>query len=260
MLAMAAPTHLIGSNNNSIETNALFIHNHYEGTMATHDASSQERFEAPHLRPLNDESESARDVSMGMATKEYNDCDVATSIQLETDDNVQGSRNHQAQSSTTSSASSCDTTSLFVGGLHPRIGDLHLQKLFSPYGEIVRINIVTNNPSDSQSHNIHSKTVVPAKYKVGLHQSKGYAFVEYTSVESAQLAISRLDGRQLMGKTLAVRPSRRKTNNQDRVGPGVNAGKTGTAVSAEEARREYKAVQSKIEAVKRAIEQNKKGL
>jgi RNA recognition motif-containing protein len=230
--------------------------------MATHDASSQERFEAPHLRPLDDESESARDVSMGMATKEYNynDSDVATSTQLETDDNVQGSRNHQAQSSTTSSAPSCDTTSLFVGGLHPRIGDLHLQKLFSPYGEIVRINIVTNNPSDSQSHNIHSKTVVPAKYKVGLHQSKGYAFVEYTSVESAQLAISRLDGRQLMGKTLAVRPSRRKTNNQDRVGPGVNAGKTGTAVSAEEARREYKAVQSKIEAVKRAIEQNKKGL
>ena len=232
--------------------------------MATHDASSQERFEAPHLRPLDDKSESASDVSMGMgmATKKYNASDGATSIRLETGNNVQGSENenHRSQYSTTSSASSCDTTSLFVGGLHPRIGDLHLQKLFSPYGEIVRINIVTNNPSDSQSHNIHSKTVVPAKYKVGLHQSKGYAFVEYTSVESAQLAISRLDGRQLMGKTLAVRPSRRKTNNQDRVGPGVNAGKTGTAVSAEEARREYKAVQSKIEAVKRAIEQNKKGL
>ena len=30
----------------------------------------------------------------------------------------------------------CDTNTLFVGGLHPRIGDLHLQKLFSPYGRL----------------------------------------------------------------------------------------------------------------------------
>ncbi|KAL7531711.1 hypothetical protein ACHAXR_004190 [Thalassiosira sp. AJA248-18] len=162
------------------------------------------------------------------------------------------------------SPSSCDTNSLFVGGLHPRIGDLHLRKLFSPYGEITRINIVTHNPSmnkpdsssSSKSH-VHSKPATSAKYVAGLQQSKGFAFVEYSSIESARLAISRLDGRKLMDRTLAVRPSRRKMSDiaNGRVGSGDDS-----KVTAEEARREYGAVQSKIEAVKRAIEQKKKGM
>jgi RNA recognition motif-containing protein len=235
-------------------------------TMKSHDASSNdESCEALHPC-LDDGNAHHEDEGMTMTATTNSNCDDgdgAPSCQrVEHDDNARKSENHQSQSSSATSALSCDTTSLFVGGLHPRIGDLHLQKLFSPYGEIVRINIVTNNPSDSQSHSIHSKSAVPTKYKIGLQQSKGYAFVEYTRVESAQLAIARLDGRQLMGRSLAVRPSRRKTSNQDRIGHGVNSGKTGTGatMSAEETRREYRAVQSKIEAVKRAIEQKQKGV
>jgi RNA recognition motif-containing protein len=212
----------------------------------------------PHPSPFDDGSKGVE--GMRNATEKITSSDAATSCQHEYNDAVQESEKYQSKSSANHSALLCDTISLFVGGLHPRIGDLHLQKLFSPYGEIVRIHIVTNNPSESQSHSIHSKASVPTKYKVGLQQSKGYAFVEYTKVESAQLAIARLDGRQLMGRTLAVRPSRRKTNNQDGVGSGANLGKIRTAVTAEEARREYKAVQSKIEAVKRAIDQKKHGL
>lgn len=165
----------------------------------------------------------------------------------------------EAQPRTDISSLSCDTSSLFVGGLHPRISDLHLQKLFAPYGEIVRINVVTNH-LESPSGNIYSKVTAPPKFKAGLQQSKGYAFVEYTNVESARHAILRLDGRQLMGRSLVVRPSRRKTCNLDRVSSGTTSGKAGTKLSAEEARREYRAVQSKIEAVKRAIEKNKEGL
>ncbi len=220
--------------------------------MASHDDLSHERFESPRPSPFDDGSK--RVEGMRKATQKNTSSDVATSCQLK------DSEKYQSKASVNNSALSCDTTSLFVGGLHPRIGDLHLQKLFCPYGEIVRIHVVTNNPSDSQSHSIHSKGFVPTKYKVGLQQSKGYAFVEYTKVESAQLAIARLDGRQLMGRSLAVRPSRKKNNIQDGVGSGANLGKISPAVSAEEARREYKAVQSKIEAVKRAINQKKNGL
>lgn len=154
---------------------------------------------------------------------------------------------------------SCDTSSLFVGGLHPRISDLHLQKLFSPYGEIVRINIVTHNPSSTHSTNSHSKSAGATKYKAGLQQSKGYAFVEYKSIESARMAMSRVDGRQLLGRSLAVRPSRRKHSDVGGLGSAAT-GKADTKVSAEEAKREFNSVQSKIEAVKRAIEQKKKGL
>mmetsp|Transcript_11765 Transcript_11765/g.18649 ORF Transcript_11765/g.18649 Transcript_11765/m.18649 type:complete len:253 (+) Transcript_11765:158-916(+) len=154
--------------------------------------------------------------------------------------------------------SSCDTSSLFVGGLHPRIADLHLQKLFSPYGEIVRINIVTHNPNDSKP-NVHSKSKIPPKYTAGLQQSKGYAFVEYTNIESARLAMSRLDGRQLMGRSLAVRPSRRKMTD-GRVGSASDTGKPMATKTPEEARKEYGAVQSKIEALKRAIEERKRGV
>ena len=122
--------------------------------------------------------------------------------------------------------------------------------MFSPYGEIVRISIVTHNKNDYK----------PNKYATSLLSSKGYAFVEYTNIESARLAITRLNGRTLMGRSLAVRPSRRKMADVTRSSGGSDSGKGTTQITAEEARREYGAVQSKIEAVKRAIEQKKKGM
>ncbi|KAL3823246.1 hypothetical protein ACHAXA_011091 [Cyclostephanos tholiformis] len=160
-------------------------------------------------------------------------------------------------------APSCDTCTLFVGGLHPRIGDLHLRKLFSPYGEIIRIHIVTHNPSEIKHDDnaVHSKAAISAKYATGPHRSKGFAFVEYARIESARLAMTRLDGRQLMGRSLAVRPSRKRTSELSRGGcsGGMMNAPGGAKVSAEDARREYIAVQSKIEAVKRAINQKKWG-
>ena len=176
--------------------------------------------------------------------------DAAISPQQKSDDDAAAAKSAQQQQQNASAAALCDTNSLFVGGLHPRISDLHLQKLFSPYGEIVRISIVTHNKNDYK----------PNKYATSLQQSKGYAFVEYTNIESARLAITRLNGRQLMGRSLAVRPSRRKMADVTRSSGGSDSGKGTTQITAEEARREYGAVQSKIEAVKRAIEQKKKGM
>ena len=162
----------------------------------------------------------------------------------------QQQQQQQQQQQIKQSAVVCETNCLFVGGLHPRIADVHLQKLFKPYGKIDRINVVTH------PNNTDKSTKTSAKYGGGsLQQSKGYAFVEYSSVESARLAISRLNGRQLMGRSLAVRPSRKKMAEIARASKDAGKGET-----VEEARREYSAVQSKIEAVKRAIEEKKKGI
>jgi RNA recognition motif-containing protein len=136
------------------------------------------------------------------------------------------------------------------------VGDLHLQKLFSPYGSISRIHIVTHKPGTVPTHdNPHAKSRSPSKHAFGSQQSKGYAFVEYSTVAAARLAISRLDGRSLLGKQLVVRPARWQKID------GATCGSSETKpVSTEEAKRQYKSVQSKIESVKKALEQKKKGL
>lgn len=164
------------------------------------------------------------------------------SANLKSDTTESTQQNQQRQQHTNSrnskAASECNTNCLFVGGLHSRIQEVHLSKLFSPYGEVVSIKIVTNNPYGSG--------------KLTTTESKGYAFVEYTTVEEARLAISRLDNRQLLGRTLTIRPSRRKMNELSRSGE--------TKLTAAEAKMAASSVESKIEAVKRAIEEKKKGI
>ena len=146
----------------------------------------------------------------------------------------------------------CNTATLFVGGLHPRVGDLHLQKLFAPYGSIIRIHLVTHKPGASPSY-VGSKSKTTPKHTLGVQQSKGYAFVEYGTVESARMAMSRLNGKCLLGKNLSVRPAKRQkmdgaNNDSERV------------VTAEEAKQQCRTVQSKIDLLKKTIEQKKKGL
>ena len=143
----------------------------------------------------------------------------------------------------------CDTPSLFVGNLHPRLSDLHLEKLFRPYGELLRIHIVTGSPPAETSRSRSGATPKqPPKHFAQSQKPRGYAFVEYKSVASAKLAISRLNGRQLLGKPLAVRPSHRKPN------------ETAGAKNPNSTRKECAALESRIEAVKKAIEQKKKGI
>mmetsp|Transcript_18543 Transcript_18543/g.53231 ORF Transcript_18543/g.53231 Transcript_18543/m.53231 type:complete len:271 (+) Transcript_18543:208-1020(+) len=131
-------------------------------------------------------------------------------------------------------ASKCQTATLFVGNLHPRIGDAHLTKLFSPYGTLNRISLVKNGASG---------------------QPKGYAFVEFNSVESARMAIRRVDGRVLLHRALAVRPANEKAgpaaNDDDRNSSGI------VVKDKRQVRKEKSEVLSKIEAVKRAIEEKK---
>lgn len=114
---------------------------------------------------------------------------------------------------------------------------------------------MTHKPGAVPTHdNPMAKSKTPSKHAYCSQQSKGYAFVEYGAVESARMAMERLDGRSLLGRNLAVRPAKRQkmdsllTNSQTRV------------LTAEEAKREQKSIQSKIDSVKKALEQKKKGL
>ena len=132
-------------------------------------------------------------------------------------------------------ASKCQTATLFVGNLHPRIGDAHLTKLFSPYGTLNRVSLVKNGASG---------------------QPKGYAFIEFNSVESARMAIRRVDGRVLLQKALAVRPAHEKTGSAANNDVGDKSSGTGVK-DKRQARKEKSEVLSKIEAVKRAIEEKK---
>lgn len=95
-----------------------------------------------------------------------------------------------------------------------------------------------------------SKTKAPTKHAFGSQHSKGYAFVEYSTVESARMAMSRLDGRSLLGKNLVVRPAKRQKTD--------GSSHQIQEVTAEEAKREVKSLQSKIDSVRKALE--KKGL
>lgn len=143
-------------------------------------------------------------------------------------------------------ASKCQTSTLFVGSLHPRITDAHLHKLFQPYGSINRVHICT--------HSLHDER--------NAGKPKGYAFVEYTTIDSARLAIMKLDGRTLLGRALVVRPAHDKTGGTTGASTDSMDGTAAAGVKGSSdprlLRKEKTEIESKMEAVKRAIEEKKR--
>lgn len=79
---------------------------------------------------------------------------------------------------------------LFVGNLSFAVSDLELKQTFEPYGEVVSASIVVDRETGN---------------------SRGFAFVEYTNSEAAQLAIESLDGSSLQGRNLAVNVARERS-------------------------------------------------
>jgi RNA recognition motif-containing protein len=126
----------------------------------------------------------------------------------------------------------CTTGSLFVGGLHPRVADVHLQKLFQPYGTVQRIFQCRHPGND---------------------QPKGFGFVEYESMESAQLALERLNGRVLLGRTLRVRPAKAKSEASSSSSGQGGILTTAIPTDLRSVQKQTSNIESRIEAVKRAI-------
>ena len=78
---------------------------------------------------------------------------------------------------------------IFVGNLSYQTTQEDLQASFSQYGNVERVNIVTDRDTG---------------------QPRGFAFVEMTSAGDAQNAISQLNGTELHGRALNVNEARPK--------------------------------------------------
>jgi cold-inducible RNA-binding protein len=93
-------------------------------------------------------------------------------------------------------------TNLYVGNLNFQTTEQDLNSLFSQYGAVERVNIVTDRMTG---------------------QPRGFAFVEMTNKNEADQAISSLDGREFDGRSITVNEARPKTDGP-RGGGGGNRG------------------------------------
>lgn len=84
---------------------------------------------------------------------------------------------------------------LFIGGLAWAATDEDLMEAFSPFGNVVSASVV--------------------KYP-DTGRSKGFAFVEYETVEEASKAKEELDGKDIAGRPIKVDFARPRKEREDR--------------------------------------------
>ena len=89
---------------------------------------------------------------------------------------------------------------LFVGNMSFSTTESELRALFEPFGEIVRVNVVTDRDTG---------------------RARGFAFVEMTNDDEAAKAIAALNGKEVDGRALNVNEARPKV---DRGGGGGRFG------------------------------------
>jgi len=76
---------------------------------------------------------------------------------------------------------------LWVGNIDPKIREIHLLKLFKPFGEIVQIDYLFHKSGPQKG------------------EPRGYAFIAYDNTDSAERARQTLDGKLAVGKKIAVK-------------------------------------------------------
>ena len=97
-------------------------------------------------------------------------------------------------------------TNIFVGNLSFKTTQEDLMAAFSQYGNVERVNIVTDRDSG---------------------QPRGFAFVEMTERRDAETAISQLNGADLNGRTINVNEARPKPQGGASGGFGNRGGRGG---------------------------------
>lgn len=80
-------------------------------------------------------------------------------------------------------------TNIFVGNLSYSTTQDDLHSIFAQFGSVERVNVITDRDSG---------------------QPRGFAFVEMTSAQEAQNAISQLNGAELHGRAMNVNEARPK--------------------------------------------------
>ncbi|XP_020248914.1 probable RNA-binding protein 18 isoform X2 [Asparagus officinalis] len=76
---------------------------------------------------------------------------------------------------------------LYVGNLDHRITEAHVLRVFSPFGKIVSEDFLWHTRGPKRG------------------EPRGYAFIEYSTKEEAQLAKTKMNGRLACGRPLVVR-------------------------------------------------------
>jgi cold-inducible RNA-binding protein len=100
---------------------------------------------------------------------------------------------------------------IFVGNLDFNTSEDELRNLFSTYGQVDRVSIMTDRDTG---------------------RSRGFGFVEMTNPEDGEKAIAAINGTQINGRTLNVNEARPKVERaggggRDRGGPGGGRGGRG---------------------------------
>ena len=121
---------------------------------------------------------------------------------------------------------SLKTSTLFVGGLHPRIAKIHLEKLFSKYGTIQRLDMKPTSTSN-------------------------YCFCQLQSIAQAQRAMEELDGKMLLNKRLVVKPSHGQSRHASQNMQTPNERSTGN--SGGSLQNQQRQIEDKIKKLKRKI-------
>ena len=88
---------------------------------------------------------------------------------------------------------------VFVGGINFNTTEEALRGFFTDFGEVVSCKIITNRETG---------------------RSRGFAFVEFSSQQEAELAISSGDSKELDGRTIRVSLAKQTTSGGGRGGRG----------------------------------------
>ncbi len=95
---------------------------------------------------------------------------------------------------------------LYVGNLSYKIDEEALKAAFAEMGEVESVKIIKDPVTG---------------------RSKGFGFVEMTTEEDAQKAISTLNGTTLMERTITVNEAKPQTDRRPRTGGGGGGGRRG---------------------------------
>lgn len=79
-------------------------------------------------------------------------------------------------------------SNLFVTGIHPRLTEAEVSKMFEKYGDVEKCQIMKDP---------HSK------------ESRGFGFVKMVTSDQAEAAKEGLQGEQIEGRTLSIEKARR---------------------------------------------------
>lgn len=91
--------------------------------------------------------------------------------------------------------------SIFVGNLSRETRDADLRQSFEAFGQVTRASVITDKFTS---------------------ESKGFGFVEMSTKEEAEAAITGMSGKELHGRTLSVSEARPRTDSRRDNGGGSN--------------------------------------